>query len=224
MNTNSKSSYALGIFLLLFGIIFAGVGVDQVNLGKQSEEWSSTTAVITNTYIEEDYDNDDHDYTYYPQVKYEFSVNGKTYTGDSFSPGGMVNGYSSRSQAENFLADYRVGSNVTVYYDPDNPEQNALSVGVGGDAYIFLVVGIFITLSGLVALIVAFSHNKSYEAAEDAPYTSMAAPYATMQSAEEEMYSQSTGSSSNTIACSNCGNICHPQSNYCPVCNSPLHK
>lgn len=57
-----------------------------------------------------------------PFVSFEFTVQGKRYTGDRISLGEYI----SEGDIEATLARYPVGAQVTVYYDPHNPQRSVL--------------------------------------------------------------------------------------------------
>jgi len=64
---------------------------------------------------------------YYPQVVYEYQVNGQVYRGSALSLTYRV-GEGSRSDAEAKAAQYPVGATVQVYYNPADPTQAALQL------------------------------------------------------------------------------------------------
>ena len=84
--------------------------------------------------------------TYHVRVTYAYAVDGRPFTGDEIwlTAGSSFN---SPEEAAEFLAPYRAGSPVTVYYDPANPADTALIVERGGDPMVLLI------LAGLWGLI-----------------------------------------------------------------------
>ena len=91
--------------------------------------------------------------SYFPQITYQYSVNGSQYTNNRFSHRnflinrkGMING---------ILAKYPIGSNVTVYFDPQNPSESFLQKGYGSLAnkIVLLVVGAVILIAVVLALL-----------------------------------------------------------------------
>ena len=61
---------------------------------------------------------------YRPEILYEFSVEGKQYTGVRRT---LLTWQTSGSQpAEAVVSNYPVGKKVTVYYDPRNPRESIL--------------------------------------------------------------------------------------------------
>jgi len=124
-----------------------------ISVGIQSNSWVATDGTVQSTNVRISYNSDDNDYTYYPQIKYSFLVNGRVYTGNHWDPVGTETGSSSRTYAVSKLDKYPIGSTVTVYYDANNPSKNALSKGVPGFAIILLVISIIMMIIGIGILI-----------------------------------------------------------------------
>lgn len=142
----------VGIMMILFSFPFVAVGVFSI-IGALSSVGDATTEG-TVTGIERDYMTDsDGDRSQVCQVLYEFSLDGKQYSGRS--------GVSS-----NTYCGIREGSTVRVSYKADNPTNNTyrdsgdISFIVFGG--IFTVVGMIPFVIGLSAL-VAVSRSKRHE-------------------------------------------------------------
>jgi hypothetical protein len=84
----------------------------------------------------------------FAEVRYEYRVDGKRYTGDRVSLGEDLGNF----QVAETLARYPVGATVTVYYDPAKPTQAVLERDAPPG--VFRTLGIFIAV--LVALFAAF--------------------------------------------------------------------
>lgn len=88
-----------------------------------------------------------------PHAVYKFVVDGKEYVGKkiniykSFSYSNLDPDAATET-ADKFLEKYPIGSKVTVYYNPENPEDAIIEAG-------FDLVGIGVTLAGLLLMIVA---------------------------------------------------------------------
>ena len=80
---------------------------------------------------------------YYPEVRYEYEVFGQIYSGQQISFGANT-GYSNQRKTQEILAKYPLGANITVYYDPNAPENAVLERHVGGK--VALIIGILFSL------------------------------------------------------------------------------
>ncbi len=138
-------------------LIFCGVGVFAIYAGRKgvkqadaSQGWPATTGTVTEARVtystQTDTDGDSSD-SYFPQVSYTYQALGQEYAGHKISFG-FAKAHNSRRQAENELARYPLGSQVTVYYNPSNPAEAVLERKAGGTV-IATVLGVAFILLGL---------------------------------------------------------------------------
>jgi hypothetical protein len=138
-----------------FVTIFLGVGIFMLvkyfqdkKKTEESQAWSATSGQVTQSYVRESQTRDDDGYlttTYYPEVRYTYQVMGVEYGGDKVSFGGAVGG--GRKKAEEVIAQYPIGKNITVYYDPNKHEDAVIERRMGSKG--FLIIGIVFTLIGV---------------------------------------------------------------------------
>ena len=64
---------------------------------------------------------------YRAEVRYTFDVDGRSYQGSRIRLGDTTG--NSESAQRSLIADYQLGANVAVYYDPDSPQQSVLETG-----------------------------------------------------------------------------------------------
>lgn len=76
-----------------------------------------------------------------PVVRYQYDVNGKSYeSGNRNTSGGW--GTQDAGAADMIVSDHPKGSAVTVYYNPSNPGEAAIEVGLGMTHIIFALIGL----------------------------------------------------------------------------------
>jgi hypothetical protein len=97
---------------------------------------------------------------YIPFVKYEYELNGKTYTAETelYSPqwGGKL---LRKETSEGILAMFKPESAITVYVNPKNHADSVLEILFGWDLFIRLGVGMFLWLVSTAMLYFgAFKH------------------------------------------------------------------
>lgn len=97
---------------------------------------------------------------YVPFVKYEYELNGKTYTAETelYSPqwGGKL---LRKETSEGILAMFKPESTITVYVNPKNHADSVLEILFGWDLFIRLGVGMLLWLVSTAALYFgAFKH------------------------------------------------------------------
>jgi len=129
-----------GIFLLAMLIImatvlsmlgiFGGIGwflnkksKDAKALREAARNWVSITGKVITSRVE--VSGGEHT-TVSPHIVFEYNVYGRAYTGSQIKAGDAHwASYTSRASYDT-VDKYPVGSDVTVYYNPENPEQSAL--------------------------------------------------------------------------------------------------
>ena len=149
---------------LIFGIIGVALLIKHFRDKKKAEEsqsWASTSGQITESYVRRQDSVDNEGYsttTYYPEIRYSYEALGREYIGDQVAFGGSVGG--TKTRAHDGLANYPVGRNVIVFYEPSRPEEAVLERRLGGGGKVFLFVGgLFLLISifilcvgGIIAL------------------------------------------------------------------------
>ncbi|MBN1452162.1 MAG: DUF3592 domain-containing protein [Anaerolineales bacterium] len=129
-----------GIFLLVVLIIaatvlpmlgiFGGIGwflnkksKEAKTLREAARNWASTIGKVVTSRVE--VSGGDHT-SVSPHIVFQYSVYGRGYSGSQIKAGDVhLSSYSSRV-AYDTVDKYPVGAEVTVYYDPENPQLSAL--------------------------------------------------------------------------------------------------
>ncbi|MCW8963467.1 MAG: DUF3592 domain-containing protein [Gammaproteobacteria bacterium] len=155
------------IFILVGGIACES-GLSSIHEGTDTETWPASSGVITASKI----DTETHAYrsasnklessiSYTPVLVYDYQVDGKMFTGTVI--------YKSFAHALEFIAEgyieqYAVGSAVTVYYNPDDPEDAVLEPGfkIFSHYFAFTFFGGLFALIGVGILVVAFRAERIF--------------------------------------------------------------
>ena len=138
-----------------FVLVFAGIGIFMLvkyfrdkGRAEESKAWPATAGEITQAYIRESQTRDSDGYmttSYYPEVRYLYDARGVAYTGEQISFGGAIGG--SHQKAAEIVAQYPVGKNLTVYYNPNNPAEAVIERRIGSK--LFLIIGAIFTVIGV---------------------------------------------------------------------------
>lgn len=142
---------ALGV-LFVFGLVGAGLsywGWTILQDARASSSWPTSEGVVTSSEVDHSTDAEGGD-SYSPEIDYQYQVDGQSLTNNQIKFG--ENSYNSRRTAEEIAANYPVGRQVIVYYDPEQPDKAVLEPGVSSGSYIVLSIGVVFIL---VALLVA---------------------------------------------------------------------
>lgn len=115
------------LFMLAFAAFFLLVGLGIIALGIISEfqlharlaSASQTQAVVLSSAIGTKGSQGDR--TYVPDIRYQYTINGKAYTSQRVYPG--FSGYSGHgyADAERMVLDHPKGKKCTVWYEKDKP-------------------------------------------------------------------------------------------------------
>ena len=147
-----SSILAMGIFLLVgAGLSFWGWNILQN--ARASAAWPTAEGRVTKSEVTLSTDAEGAD-SYSPEVTYTYTVDSTSHTNDTIKFG--ENAYGSRKKAEGIAANYPVGRNVTVYYDPEQPGRSVLEPGVSAGSYIVLGIGVFFILLTLMIIPISF--------------------------------------------------------------------
>ncbi|MEN4011607.1 MAG: DUF3592 domain-containing protein [Chloroflexota bacterium] len=166
-------TYSVMIGLLCLGgvfVLFAGLGVffivrhqRDTKKAEQSVSWPSVAGTVTAAQVKTHHSTDsegDPSETYSAQVEYQYEVNGVAYTGDRLTIGTPL-AISNLRKVQESVAQFPVGSRVTVYFNPQNPAEATLQTRVGGKAglvlgIIFLLIGISVGCIGVGGILLSF--------------------------------------------------------------------
>lgn len=152
-----KSSLS-GLGGLAFGVLFVvlglRVGEDRAEVMDGAEP---VEAQIVSTSVEKVVEHTAPDasrVSWYPQIEYRYSVDGRAYSSDAIWPAGSRSG--EEAWARGFIADYSEGDRITARYQPDSPERSYLIAGrpwltvIGtGLGAVFVLLGAGTLIKGL---------------------------------------------------------------------------
>ncbi|MCP4937283.1 MAG: DUF3592 domain-containing protein [bacterium] len=143
--------------LILLGGASLWAGADNMANGWASQNWPSTPGIITlseigmNNSVPLDTGvRKKSDATFYAKVEYDFTVEGKNYSGYKVSFGEYAD--IKREHAERVLQPYTVGKTVPIFYNPKSHRQAVLEPGLHGYPWLFLIGAmIFLPMGPLMA-------------------------------------------------------------------------
>jgi len=132
-------SIIVGLFTIS-GAITAILSWRSIKKQKMTSLWQAIEATI----IESSSSSKDNNLM--PLVKFDYEVNDINYQGNVELPLGEAN---APGFGERFTKQYPIGSKITIYCSPENPEINTLQPGVNKESWLMLTIG---TVSFLVGL------------------------------------------------------------------------
>lgn len=99
---------------------------------QRAERWLSTNGVVTHSKVSCGFFKHGSGYSEELELSYEFTVNEKQYEGNQLVAGNDISwstSFPGISKARQDVKEYPAGKSVTIYYDPQRPDRNALGYG-----------------------------------------------------------------------------------------------
>ncbi len=148
--TPAKAFFFTRIFpaiFILVGGITVYLGISDMLLAKASNGWPNTQGAISASEMEYHRDSDGGG-TYHARILYDYEVFGVLYSNDRIAYGDY--GSSNPSHARSIVNRYSKQLPVTVYYQPEHPQESVLETGIKGQAYFLPLFGLVFLSAGLL--------------------------------------------------------------------------
>jgi hypothetical protein len=127
-NNSPIITFIVGVaFIISSWFVYTTFSVPMVEEAKVSESWPTTKGVITQSEIRQS--ESDGTTMYAAEIRYDFTVETKSYSGGRISLTSGNSTTSSIKEVKKELQAYSVGANVTVYYDNELPNNAVLESG-----------------------------------------------------------------------------------------------
>lgn len=140
---------ALFAALAMFGVVWA---LSEAVSAHASEHWPRTLGSIVTSGVAVEYDG--YGRMYAADIRYRYVVDGHEYTCDRVRFGGFWS-FTWRRPADTLTKRFPVGAPVAVAYDPSKPSRGVLEPGLGGQAYLNVLVFALFVAAGLAMLAAA---------------------------------------------------------------------
>jgi hypothetical protein len=138
----------LYLILSVVGLFALGSALRSKRLANVSQSWQGTQGQVIASDINKSTSNDSdygHSTSYEAIIRYTYSVMGKDYTGERVNFG--IRNTSEKSARET-VARYPINTSVTVFYNPDKPEQ-AVMEQASSSGWLQIVIGIALFVAGI---------------------------------------------------------------------------
>jgi hypothetical protein len=119
----------IGVFMFIFDAIFLGIIFSTGRKVAQASRWPSAMGTILMSMVQwRASGSNSTSGANYPVVMYSYQAMGQAYQGNKIAPGPEVGGMG----AQKVVARYPMGTQVMVYYNPENPSEALLERGTPG--------------------------------------------------------------------------------------------
>ena len=141
----------IGVFMFIFDAIFLGIIFSTGRKVAQASRWPSTTGTVIMSMVQWRRSSSSSGANY-PVVMYSYQAMGQAYQGNKIAPGPEVGGMG----AQKIVARYPMGTQVMVYYNPENPSEALLERSTPGIVKVLWIslVAADVFLCGLGAALV----------------------------------------------------------------------
>jgi hypothetical protein len=143
-------NFLVALLIVAGGLIVVFGELSASRTLKQTQTWPETAGEVLSFQLSRSYLGD-----FFASIRYRYQVDGVDYTGDTIRPGGRMT-FRSRRLARELQDRYKLGVNVPVYYNPDNPmeccidrEQTAAGSSAMYWGLAIVVLGVFVIFKAL---------------------------------------------------------------------------
>jgi hypothetical protein len=143
-----------GIFLLA-GLLFCAILIGEVAREIAVWRWTETPCTILSSGVEE---TDDDQHPYRPSVRYEYEIDGISYTGTRRTQSEIGN--DSYDRARDLAARYAPGATATCRFDPNRPGYSVLERRLPWVALVVFFPLIFVAIGG-IGLVATWKSSRS---------------------------------------------------------------
>ncbi len=128
---------------MAFGLWIMSKGISDAVTAYQSGRWETTSGLITESALVKSSSKGGG--SYIPQIQFEYSVGGQTYTSNQLIFG---QGISGGNYAKRYIQKYQKGHEVSVSYNPVRPDQAVLERGITKLTFAPIVFGFVFFIMG----------------------------------------------------------------------------
>ncbi len=149
-----------GIAFAVFALPFLGLGIYMIRTGvrkgrisSRRDEFEPVRARVRSSELRKHTSTSGGGGVWWaPEIEYQYSVDGETYTSDSVWPGEDMSG-TDRERREEIVDEYSEGEVVEAYYDPADPSVAFLeNESRGGASVLLVVMGASATVAGVAGV------------------------------------------------------------------------
>ena len=142
---------------------FTGLIAGDMMVDIDAESWPTVEGFIKDSGVEDQSDGEGGT-TYCPWIEYGYTIDNVTYTGTRISHAADS---SCNSWSSDWADDYRPGENITVYVNPEDPQDSQIETGMMVDPFLFCfaclpLIGIIFLIVCCIATYNSIMHPEKY--------------------------------------------------------------
>lgn len=137
------ASGAFALLVFLIGTVQLYLCIAQSSTAILASRWPTASGKIVSSEVRED--RGGRGVAYFPRVRYEFTVDGKSFLGSHIHATDVAE---EPSRAREMVDQYPVGQTIRVFYNPDSPTEAVLEPGLSWHSYMWFGFSLFFTVAG----------------------------------------------------------------------------
>ncbi|OGX08442.1 MAG: hypothetical protein A2Y06_07995 [Omnitrophica WOR_2 bacterium GWA2_37_7] len=152
-NDEMPLSFCVGI--LVFGLLLLILGLKGLTFKVEMSEWEKTQGIIISSKIKDVSTSGKYQINakFVPEITYKYLVNSQEFVSGKFA--NIYISYGSRNELEEKMKAIKVGDEVEVFFNPNNPKQAFLVIEKPSitTVFVFLGFGIATIILGVLVLL-----------------------------------------------------------------------
>jgi hypothetical protein len=141
----------MGTCLIIGGIVVViFIGIIPMYKNITSMNWPTITASIASSTVEKIDTHQKVRFAYKPLIIYTYTINDKSYSGNTRTFGEAALGNPSLAQL--VVSEYPLGESIKIHYNPTNPEESVIEAGFSYYNLGAIFIGLLLTLGGLITM------------------------------------------------------------------------
>ncbi len=152
---NDEMPFSLCVGIFVFGVLLLTLGLKGLTFKVEMTDWKKTAGTIASVKIKDVSTSGRYQINskFVPEVTYKYLVDYKEYVSGRFA--NVYISYGSRHELEQKLKAIKVGDEVEVFFNPENPKQAFLVMEKPSilTVFVFLSFGVMTLILGVLVLL-----------------------------------------------------------------------
>ena len=152
---NNEMPFSLCVGIFVFGVLLLTLGMKGLTFKVEMADWKKTKGTIISSKIMDVSTSGKYNINtkFIPEVTYKYLVNYQEYVSGRFA--NVYMSYGSRNELEKKMRAIKVGDEVEVFFNPNNPKQAFLVMEKPSivTVFVFLSFGVMTLILGVLVLL-----------------------------------------------------------------------
>ncbi|MBU0468056.1 MAG: DUF3592 domain-containing protein [Candidatus Omnitrophica bacterium] len=155
-NKNDEMPLSVCVGILVFGLLLLTLGLKGLTFKVEMSDWAKTEGIIISSKINDVSTSGQYQINprFVPEVAYKYFVGEQEFVSGQFA--NVYISYGSRNELDKKMKAIKVGDEVEVFFNPNNPKQAFLVIEKPSitTVFVFLSFGVMTIILGVLVLLV----------------------------------------------------------------------